>query len=195
MKNFLFLALLFFPALSFAQVVPDFPMAFWGEVTIDGVEAPEGSVIRLYDDSGPVGEVVVDSAGIYGYTEPTKQKLIVGEGQGLITFKVQSPGVRGGVETEGLSPITYPEFASGETIELDLAFETVPEVVQEPRRNSGGGGSSRSRADETPASAVLGVSTSTEDMTEEEYKIVLQKQLIEILTQLIALLKLKMLAE
>ena len=192
MKKLLITSLFLFPLVSFAQSVPDFPMAFWGEVTINGAAAPVDSIVRVYDETGVIGEVIVEETGVYGYTEPTKQKLVVGEGEGTLTFTIQSPTIRGGVETEGLSPITQPSFVSGDTIELNLAFETVPEVVQEPRRSSGGGGgSSRSRADETPAAAVLGVATSTEDMTDAELKMYLQKQLIEILTQLVLLLKQK----
>jgi hypothetical protein len=193
MKNLIIFAALFLPAVSFAQV-PDFPMAFWGGVTIDGADAPVDTVVRVYDGSDTqVGEVSVTEAGVYGYTEPTKQKLVIGEGEGTLIFSVQSASVFGGVETEGLTTITHPSFVSGETLELDLAFETVPVVAQEPRRSSGGGGggSSRSRASETPAAAVLGAATTTEDLSDAELRIELQKQLILILTQLISLLQQK----
>lgn len=196
MKILLSLALLFVPMVSFAAI-PDFPMAFWGTVTVDGTIAPAGSVVRVYDESVKVGEIEVGESGVYGYTEPTKQKLIVGSGEGELTFTIQSTSINGGVETGGTQVITYSGFVSGETIEKNLDFD----VEQEPVVSSGGGGGSSSSGGgsssrkkvETPTELVLGVATSTENMSEEEQKIILQKKLIELLTLLISLLQQKML--
>lgn len=194
MKTLLSLALFFIPVISFASM-PDFPMSFWGTVTVDGAVVPSGSIIRVYDESTVVGEVVVQESGVYGYTEPTKQKLIVGTGAGELTFKVQSASINGGAETGGISPVTYNGFISGETVQKNLLF-VVTEVSSsdEGSSSSGGGGSSKKKVVK-PAELVLGVASSTPTTTpsEEEKKIELQKQLIQILTQLIALLKQKML--
>lgn len=191
MKKLLIAVLLFLPTVSFAQI-PDFPMAFWGEVTVGGVEAPVGSVVRVYDDTEKVGEVVVEEAGVYGHTEPTKQKLLLSDGVGELTFTIESSAINSGVETEGLNPITYSGFVSGETVELDLDFTPEAVVVEEPPRSSGGGGgggSSRSR-DDGAEEQVLGVTdVSLQGLSEEEIKIELQKQIIVLLTQLISLLK------
>ena len=80
-----------FPSLVLAQSFPAFPMAFYGEVKINGNPAPVGTVIRAYYGNILGGEVVVQEPGIYGYTESTKQKLLVGEGEGEIIFKLQNP--------------------------------------------------------------------------------------------------------
>lgn len=197
MKILLSLALLFVPMVSFAAI-PDFPMAFWGTVTVDGTIAPAGSVVRVYDESVKVGEIEVGESGVYGYTEPTKQKLIVGSGEGELTFTIQSTSINGGVETGGTQVITYSGFVSGETIEKNLDFDVEQEPVVSSgggggSSSSGGGGSSSRKKVETPTELVLGVATSTENMSEEEQKIILQKKLIELLTLLISLLQQKML--
>jgi hypothetical protein len=70
------------PIITVAQSIPDFPMAFWGTITINGSPAPVGTVVRTYYGSVLAGTVTVQESGIYGYTESTKQKLIVGEGTG-----------------------------------------------------------------------------------------------------------------
>lgn len=195
MKILFSLALIFTPIFSFAAM-PDFPMAFWGTATVDGAAIPSGSIIRVYDESTKVGEVVVQESGVYGYTEPTKQKLVVGSGEGKLTFTIQATSINGGVETGGTQAITYSGFVSGETIEKNLDFD----VEQEPVVGSGGGGGSSSSGGgssrkkvETPTELVLGVATSTDSMSEEEQKIILQKKLIELLTLLISLLQQKML--
>lgn len=198
MKILLSLALFLVPVVSFASI-PDFPMAFWGSAMVDGVAAPSGSVIRVYDDSTKVGEVVIQDSGVYGYTEPTKQKLVVGSGAGELTFTIQAASINGGVETSGISALTYAGFVSGETVEKDLDFDVTAEVVAssgggDSSSSGGGGGSSKKKVTE-PTGQVLGVSTTTSlaDLSEEEQKIALQKQLIELLTLLISLLKQKML--
>jgi hypothetical protein len=51
---------------------------------------------------------------MYGYTEPTKQKLLVGEGVGQISFTAQS----------SCNSPSYSNFVSGLTVEKNLAFNT-----------------------------------------------------------------------
>ena len=192
MKKLLLALFLLTPIVSFAQM-PDFPMSFWGNVTVDGVDAPVESVIRVYDEATTVGEIVVTESGIYGYTEPIKQKLILGEGSGLLTFTVESSTINGGDETGGISPITHTGFVSGGTVQKDLTF-VVAEVSSGGGSSSsggGGGGGSSRKKDVEPTELVLGEATTTLDanLTEEEMKIVLQKQIIVLLTKLVILLK------
>jgi peptidoglycan hydrolase-like protein with peptidoglycan-binding domain len=102
--------------------MPSYPMAFWGSLTIDGVVAPVGTVVTVYDASSTLlGEVTVSESGVYGYDSPVKQKLLVAESVGSITFKTK---VNGGTETSGCSAITYSGFVSGLTEEKNLAFKT-----------------------------------------------------------------------
>jgi len=192
------LALLFLlPFTSFAQV-PAFPMAFWGVVTVDGTPAPVGSVIRVYSGTDRVGQVTVHNNGVYGYTEPTKQKLLVEETLGQLSFTVQSPGVNGGIETGGLSTIIHPSFVSGQTVEKNLAFSLTPAVSSGGTPSGGGGGGGGgggSRRSKTPTVVttqplVLGqATTSSSTLSETELRIQLQKQIIQLLTLLIALLQ------
>ena len=200
MKIFLKTVLLSFlivPLVSSASI-PAFPMTFWGEVSVDSVAAPAGSIVRVYAEAVEVGQITVTEAGVYGYTEPTRQKLLVGEGDGVLTFTIQSPDINNGIETKGTSPVTHPSFIAGETTELNINFDIAEEVVASSggggsSSSGGGGGGSSSKKIEKATEQVLGAATSTENLTEEEQKIELQKKLIEILTLLISLLQQKML--
>lgn len=148
----------------------------------------------MYDGTLKVGEAIVQSSGVYGYTEPTKQKLVVGEAENELTFTIQTNGINEGVETKGVNPITHPSFVSGDTVNKNLAFNTKTTTITPPTSGGGGGGGgSRKSKVTTPAAEplVLG-QTSTSTGTEEEQRIQLQKQLIALLTQIIALLQLKM---
>ena len=200
MKIFLKTVLLSFlivPLVSSASI-PAFPMTFWGEVSVDSVAAPAGSIVRVYAEAVEVGQITVTEAGVYGYTEPTRQKLLVGEGDGVLTFTIQSPDINNGIETKGTSPVTHPSFIAGETVELNINVDIAEEVVAPSggggsSSSGGGGGGSSSKKIENATEQVLGAATSTENLTEEEQKIELQKKLIEILTLLISLLQQKIL--
>lgn len=192
MKGLILTTLLLIPSLTFASV-PDFPMAFWGTATVDGVVAPTGAIIRVYDGTTKIGEVAVQGGGVYGYTEPTKQKLVVGESSGVLTFSIQSSAINGGIETQGLAVVTHPSFVSGETVNKNLAFTTkavvTPPVSSGGGGGGGGGGKSKSKAKVTPNELVLGSATST--LSEADKNIALQKQIIILLSQLISLLQKK----
>ncbi len=140
MSKIVYLVALFAPTLVFAQAFPDFPMAFWGRVTINSDPAPTGSVVRAYySDNSLAGEVTVSEPGIYGYSSPLKNKLVVGEGGGEINFRILAPGYNSGNETGGTSALTYSGFVSGETINKDLAFSIV-QPTPTPTQTGGGGG-------------------------------------------------------
>ncbi len=192
MKKIIIALILLLPVTSFAQV-PAFPMAFWGTATVDGIAAPAGATIRVYGGTSKIGEVTVMSGGVYGYTEPTKQKLLVEETTGSLSFTIQAPSINGGIETQGVVPITHDSFEAGETMQKTLDFELTTQVTS-GRSSSGGGGSGgggRRSSASTPAITqplVLGQSTTT-PATEEERRIQLQKQLITLLVQLVALLQ------
>ncbi len=187
----LIIALTFLPAFAFAEM-PAFPMAFWGDVSVDGVAAPAGSIVRVYAGPIEVGQVVLQENGVYGYTESTKQKLVVEESSGTLTFSVQATSINGDIETQGIAPVTHKGFVSGETIQKDLAFVT--KTSSSGGSSGGGGGGSSKKKTVVTTELVKGVATSTPvlALTEEEKKIELQMQLIQLLTQLIVLLKLKL---
>ena len=199
MKLPIFLAILLLPVTVLASI-PAFPMAFWGTASIDGVFAPAGAIVRVYDGSIEVGKATVQNNGVYGYTEPTKQKLVVGEAGGVLTFTIQDLSVNGGVETQGLTVITHSSFVSGETVNKNLSFTTKTTVVNPPSSGGssggGGGGVGKPKVKAPTNELVLGVSTSTVSSTLplsiEEQNIALKKQIIILLTQLLSLLQLQM---
>lgn len=109
------------PIYTFAM--PAYPMAFWGNVTIDGNPASVGTVISAYDTSSKLlGNITVLENGIYGYNNSFKQKLLIAEGVGTITFKFKKNNE---IEKIGCNTITYPSFVQGLTEEKKLAFKTV----------------------------------------------------------------------
>lgn len=143
MKKYLyiFIALIIFPSISFASVMPKFPMAFYGNVTINGTKAPEGTIIRTYCTNHAdtvFGQSIVDSSGNYGYIDSLSKKLLVGECSGTIIFRFETPSILSGVESTGTTAISYTGFEEGLTINKDLAFTYT--VVSSG--GGGGGGSS-----------------------------------------------------
>lgn len=148
------------PSVTLADTIPAFPMAFWGNVTINGSAAPVGTIVRAYYWSTLAGSVTVQSVGVYGYTSPTQQKLVLGEGTGAISFTVQTPSFYSGVETTGDSPVTYSGFSSGATIQKDLAF-----IYTAPAQGSGGGGGGGSSGGGGGGGVVASVTTTTTTST------------------------------
>ena len=166
------IAILFLlPSLTLAQSIPAFPMAFWGNVTINGSAAPVGTVVRAYYGSTLAGTVTVQDAGVYGYTAPTQQKLVIGEGSGAISFTVQSPSFNSGAETSGTTAITYPQFTSASTTDYDLAFTISVSAPPAPSGGGGGGGGvalplTTTSATTTASSVTGGLATFTTMMIE-----------------------------
>jgi len=122
-KLFIFSLLIISPAFVLADnSFPSFPMAFWGTVKINGSPAPTGTVVKAYYGSILAGTVIVQESGIYGYTESTKQKLIVGEGTGFIFFDFADNTNPTLLNCGGeWNPVS---FTSGLTVEENLAFHT-----------------------------------------------------------------------
>lgn len=160
MKNKIIIASIFALSLFGASTVkaesfPSFPMAFWGNVKIDNVSAPINTVINAYYDSVLSGTVTVKEIGIYGYSDSLKQKLLISEGSGSITFKF----VKDGVEKTGINIISYPSFVAGETINKNLEFVTIipatptPTPTSTPAPITGGGGGGGGGGSYTPPSS------------------------------------------
>jgi len=108
-----------------ADTFPDFPMSFWGAVHINSLLAPEGTIIRAYYGNLIGGQAIVQKDGAYGYADAAKQKLIVGEGAGMITFTIQSSSINNGAETKGTNIQSYVNFISGLSVNQDLNFDIV----------------------------------------------------------------------
>lgn len=145
------------PLLVSANVIPAFPMAFWGNVSINSQPAPINTVIRAYYGDVLAGQAIVKESGIYGYSESTRQKLLVSEGSGIITFTFQSATLNGNVETKGIATQSYPAFNSGATNELNLSFSTSQQTsttggsTSSVTSSSGGGGGGGGGGSYTPS--------------------------------------------
>ncbi|MDD4931312.1 MAG: hypothetical protein PHG66_04195 [Candidatus Colwellbacteria bacterium] len=118
-----------------AESFPDFPMAFYGQATLNGSSMTSGYTIRAYYGSELGGEIKIKDNGVYGYTDLNKQRLLVKKGSGIITFKFVDLS---GVEKEGSTSVSYPSFVSGGTIEKNLFFTTT--VITSSSGGGGGGG-------------------------------------------------------
>jgi hypothetical protein len=166
MKKYLFIliAILVFPAISQASVIPKFPMAFYGTVTINNNTAPSGTIVRAYYGSDLAGQSTVDDSGYYGYASSTAKKLLIGEGVGPITFTFQATSVLSGKESLGSTTLSYTGFEEGTSKLNNLNFiYNIPVVVPVAPVviNTGGGGGGGGGYVPTPASTSTIVSTST----------------------------------
>ncbi|MEI7688833.1 MAG: peptidoglycan-binding domain-containing protein [Candidatus Nomurabacteria bacterium] len=141
---FIFIALIIFPSISSASSIPKFPMAFYGNVTINGTKAPEGTIISAYYGTTLAGQSTVDSSGAYGSIASTANKLLVSEGSGAITFTFKSSSILSGAESKGTTLMSYSSFTEGSTITKDLAFTYYVAPVGGGGGGGGGGGSSPS---------------------------------------------------
>lgn len=133
------------PTVSFASSIPSFPMAFYGNVTINNKKAPEGTIIRAYYGDTLTGSSTVDSSGAYGYTDSTLKKLLVGEGLGNITFSFQSSSILSNKESFGKTSISYPGFTEGLVVNKNLDFS----YSTSSGGGGGGGGGSSSKTSNT----------------------------------------------
>ncbi len=123
-KIFLILLMLslFLPfSVEASDPFPDFPMSFYGSATLNGSPLPVGSKVQAYTGLTLQGEVVLSEAGIYGYDDPTKMKLVVGTYEGNLIFKYI---LNGSASQIGCSILKYFDgFVSGSSISKNLAFE------------------------------------------------------------------------
>ena len=70
------LALFASPAIA-EESFPAFPMAFYGEASLNNELLSKDTKIQVYSDNILVGEVIMLEKGVYGYNSPIKSKLIV----------------------------------------------------------------------------------------------------------------------
>lgn len=120
--SFLLLVFLLLPIFCLAnESFPSFPMAFWGNATLNEDFLPVGTIIRAYCNSDLVGEIIITENGVYGYNETTKNKLLVSSCDDDILFKYLLQGTE--EDKTGYVEIKYQEgFVSGSTVNKDLNF-------------------------------------------------------------------------
>ncbi len=114
------------PLATFA--IPAFPMNFTGTVTINGANAPVGSVLKAYDASNNLlSQFTLTTAGTYGgaRTLVESAKLSVPEYSGAsITFKINSP------QYNNNSQLLDTETYSGAGVYPDGSFHEFVDVTQ-----------------------------------------------------------------
>ena len=141
-KTILSLALAFslLPVLTLADTTfPSFPMAFWGNATLNDLPMFAGYTIRAYCGENLIGEITMVESGTYGYNEATKNKLLVSNCDGDILFKYLPSGASEALT--GSSEIKYIDgFISGTVIQKDLNFSITTPPSTPPSSGGGGGG-------------------------------------------------------
>lgn len=159
-KIYLFILILAtIPSISLASSLPKFPMAFYGNVTINNKNAPEGTIIRVYctrHADTVFGQSIVDSSGNYGYIDSLSKKLLVGECSGTIIFRFETPSILSGVESTGTTTLSYPEFEEGVIVNKDLAF-----TYKTTSSGGGGGGGGSSSSPSSKTNTTIPVSSQT----------------------------------
>jgi PGF-pre-PGF domain-containing protein/PGF-CTERM protein len=130
---------------------PDLPAAYYGDVTVNGDPAPEGTEITAEIDGEARGSIEVTTAGEYGGPDAFDEKLEVeGESGDEVTFVVD------GVEAE--ETVTWE---SGDVREVGLTFEGVPDGGDsdggdggdDSGSSGGGGGGSATDGEEEEATS------------------------------------------
>jgi len=116
----LLLVSLVFPITALAQEFPSFPMAFWGNVTLNSSPLVSGSSVAVYCGDSLVGQVMLLEDGVYGYEDAIKQKLLVSNCAGKMIFKYILRGTD--VPLVGSEELSYSGFVEGAVVQKDMSF-------------------------------------------------------------------------
>jgi PGF-pre-PGF domain-containing protein len=130
---FTFIILLTLPLVS---AVLQLPAGFYGTATINGRPLPVNSVITARINGELVGEVTINTAGLYG--NDVLDRLEAQESNGsIITFHAQTPSMENFIEAD-----QNANWVAGEVFELDLTFngQEIPKIQTTPPAPAGGGG-------------------------------------------------------
>ena len=111
---------LVFPITALAQEFPSFPMAFWGNVTLNSSPLVSGSSVAVYCGDSLVGQVMLLEDGVYGYEDAIKQKLLVSNCAGKMIFKYILRGTD--VPLVGSEELSYSGFVEGAVVQKDMSF-------------------------------------------------------------------------
>lgn len=127
MKFILILGFFFFLLPVFALIAnefPSFPMAFYGEATLNGELLPSNAKVRAYCGSEIIGEVILRERGVYGYDDLTKQKLLISSCAENIIFQYSLEDEES--FSAGGEILNYDSgFIAGKILEKDLHFITI----------------------------------------------------------------------
>ncbi len=149
------------PVLTLADTAfPSFPMAFWGNATLNDLPIPVGTTIRSYCDDNLIGEITMIEGGIYGYDEATRNKLLVSNCESDIVFKYLPQGTTESLT--GSSEVKYTDgFVSGTTVHKDLNFTIITPPSTDGGTSGGVGGGGGYTPPATTQEAVDGEVTAT----------------------------------
>jgi len=131
LKKFFIIIILFslIPVLVLAEDFPYFPMAFYGKATLNNQNLPAGTEICSFCGDDLMDKIFMPENGIYAYQDAIKNKLLVGECDKDILFKLVDGTT---IKYDGI-------FQAETTINKDLNFvKTSPPSPPSP---GGGGGS------------------------------------------------------
>jgi len=127
------------PSIAMAESFPSFPMSFYGEAKLDNNNLIAGTKIQAHSDNTLVGEVVMQEDGIYGYNNPIKSKLIVGEYDSMeLFFKYILPNTSEALTGNNLVKYNY-DFEAGNALEFNLLFTENDNSEPDPPPSGGGG--------------------------------------------------------
>jgi len=109
---------------------PSVPAEYYGDVTIDGEPAPEGTAIEAVVNGSVVGSITIDQPGQYGGSEALEEKLSVGtntpiENGSEVQFFVNNEDIDRTLVTN--TDPSKVEFVSGTNQRVDLSA-----AVEEP---------------------------------------------------------------
>ncbi len=130
---------LFIPGSALAvKPYPLQPMSLYGTAAVNGQPLAAGTKIQAFNNGILIGQVAMPEAGVYGYNDPTKNQLVVGEFTGDLVFGYLPAGA--GSTLTGDNVVKYTgKFYSGLSFEVNLNFvennSTAP-----PKNDSGNGG-------------------------------------------------------
>ena len=118
------------PVLGLAESFPAFPMAFYGKATLNNQNLPAGTEINSFCGDDLMNKISMPEDGVYAYSDSTKNKLLVGECNKDILFKLSDN-----------TKIKYDgNFQAGTTINKDLSFTKTAGPAPSPSGGGGGGG-------------------------------------------------------
>ena len=116
------------------------PASYYGDVTIDGEPAPEGTEVVAEVDGEELGSIEVTTAGEYGDSDPLGEKLVVenAESGDTVSFVV-----------DGVAAEETVEWQSGDVQRVDLTVEGSADESESD--NDGNGGNTGGGGTTTPS--------------------------------------------
>ena len=107
---------------STTPAFPSFPMSFYGTATLNGSPLPTGARISAFASSTFQGDVTLSEAGVYGYDDPIKNKLVVSNYTETLILKYTLQNTAT-LETGCALQQYSGGFAPGKSVLMNLSFK------------------------------------------------------------------------